>query len=241
MVGVLEKEQIAYFGLHKAAGTTIKKALFALREGRPWQATDPKLHPQFPSIKITQSHFDKFRDYWTFTVIRDPIKRFLSGYQNRVHDYKDLANTAFLKPDKSLVGRIGKLLSRPRYFPEFEPFPSIENLIANFDNYCRVSDQIFVHTCSAQWFIGNDLSYFDKVYTTSNLDELARDLSERTGQVVTFSHENKSSSPPPRFEELSETSQRFLLEHTKDDYRLFKDYYEPPALTPQDQIHGQGA
>lgn len=232
MVGVLEREKIAYFGVHKAAGTTVKNALFQVQEGRAWQPSDGPLHPKFPSIPVKPEDFDRYRGYWTFTVIRDPVRRFLSAYQNRVLDHKDLTIQSNLKSDKSVAGRLRKLVGSYHPFPGFERQPSIENLIKHYADYCRISTHIYVHTCPSKEFIGDDLSYFDEVYTTADLDRLARDLTARTGQAISFEHHNKSASRPPKFEDLSQADQNFLIDHTQEDYALFKDYFSPPTLSP---------
>ena len=223
MVGVLEDHRIAYFGVHKAASSTVKGALFELATGR--EGTHEEAHARFPSRKVTPEDFARYRDYWCFTVVRDPIKRFLSAYQNRVHDF----GRASPGRRRLLIERLTRLGADP-FFDGFRRYPTISEFIRHYDDYCRVSTDLRVHTWSIRNFIGDDLGYFDAVYDTTSVAKLQHDLSERVGRDVPFRARNESGSAPPRFEDLSHADRVFLIDHTSADYDLLTDYYHPPAL-----------
>lgn len=229
MVAVLEHHGIAYFGVHKAAGTSIKHALYRIAEGRDWTG-EGRLHPLFPTVPVTEEDFRRCKDLWCFAVIRDPIKRFLSAYQNRVHDHGDLADDGKVKGGRQPRWRKMLGLGAVPAFPGFDPKPDIESLIRDYDAYCKVSHSIYIHTCPASVFLGTDMGYFDAVYTTSQLGQLASDLSDRLGVPVSFPKANESGSPAPRFDDLSPAAQSFLLHHTQSDYALFKDHFTQPVI-----------
>ncbi|MCJ8139553.1 sulfotransferase family 2 domain-containing protein [Falsirhodobacter halotolerans] len=217
MVGTVDKYGIAFFGIHKAATSSVKHALWFLREGVPWQGDPMGVHPYFPNDRVSRKDFEAYRNYWRFTVIRDPIKRFLSAYQNRVIDYEDLLH----KP--------GNRQRTKQEEPSLTVRPDIEAFIANYEAYCRISYSIHIHTCSSRLFIGNDLRYFNAVYTTSQLDHLKFDLSKHVNREIRFDRINESGSTPPKFCDLSCEAQSFLLKHTAKDYELFQDYFTPPV------------
>lgn len=217
MVGVVEAHRIAFFGIHKAATSTVKLALWELREGRPWKGDPMKVHKHFPNDRIRSSDLHRYSCYWRFTIIRDPIRRFLSAYQNRVVDYADLIH---------LPGRKTKPRQEDLALPDC---PDIETFIAHYDAYCRRSHSIWIHTCTASVFIGKELSYFDAVYTTDEMTRLERDLSSQTNTEIKFTRVNESMSAPPAFDDLSRPAQDFLLEHTKQDYALFEASFTPPT------------
>lgn len=221
MVGVVESHRVAFFGIHKAATSSVKLALYELREGREWSGDPMKVHPKFPNDRIDAGTLRAFSDYWCFTVIRDPIRRFLSAYQNRVVDYRDLIR---------LPGGRGRGAEVRATDLDLPQVPDIETFIANYDTYCRLSYSIFIHTCSSKVFIGDDLAYFDAIYTTAMLDDLQADLSRRANQPVAFRRVNESTTAPPRFEDLSPAAQAFLIDHTAEDYAFFADYFTPPKL-----------
>ena len=237
MVAFLESPKIAYFGVHKAAGSSIKSALYDIEHGQAWGGSDAelhsKLHPSYPTRAVSQKDLDKAKDYWSFAVVRDPVKRFLSAYQNRVHDHCDLKMVA--DRQNSLLGRMNALLGRSgKYgFEGFKVAPTIEEFIADYDRYCAASYHMYIHTCSVSVFLGNDLSFLDRIYTISELDTLATDLSERAGRPITMPQKNPSASKAPKFEDLSQDAQAFLIQHTKQDYELLSDYFSPPQSLTQ--------
>ncbi len=233
MVAFLDKHNIAYFGVHKAAGTSIKHTLFKIETGKDWDGSITELHPRYPTRPVNKNDFEKGRDYWCFAVVRDPIKRFLSGYQNRVHDFEDLKKIpADSTGQRKLLGQLlGKQNRQP--FKGFKVNPTIGEFIRDYDKYCSISRVMHIHTCPVDVFLGHDIGFFDAVYTTSELDRLAADLSERLNNTIHIERKNPSSTAPPRFEDLSKESRSFLVRHTQSDYELLGDYFAPPRVTTQ--------
>lgn len=239
MVAFIDNPKIAYFGVHKAAGSSVKAALYDVEHGQPWDGTDAEVHstlnPSYPTRRVTKQDFAKARDYWSFAVVRDPIKRFLSAYQNRVHDHGDLNIVA--NRQGTLSERIGQMLGR-RSGPAFDGFqvtPTIEDFIADYDRYCAVSRHMYIHTCNVSVFLGNDLGFLDRIYTIPELDQLASDLSDRAGRTITMPKKNPGVSKTPRFDDLSPKAQAFLIQHTKQDYALLSDYFSPPQSSNPSQ------
>lgn len=79
---------------------------------------------------------------YTFCIKRDPVKRFISGYRNRVLFHRELGST-----------------------------PSISEFIDNFDAYLKYRT-IRVHFMPQVRFFGKDPSIFDFVFDTENMGEV---------------------------------------------------------------------
>lgn len=219
MVAILQEHGIAYFGIPKSASTSIKLGLYELLHGEPWHGPTMRIHPQFPIVPVTDEDFDRARDMWSFTVVRDPVKRVLSAFQNRVHDHRDL-HRAFRKSWRARASSLSKGLKAE---------PSFEEFLDRYDAYCDASYSMLHHTRSVTAFIGTDLSFFDAVFTPADLPKLKTELEARTGRTVNFPREN-STGKSLKFEDISPKAQRQLLEFTAADYGLLSDYFHAPSL-----------
>jgi hypothetical protein len=205
---------IGYQPLPKVACTSIKEALFRLTFG----------HPYGPESGLGLSHVHAYyemrmRDVgaapWRFTVVRDPIKRFLSGYSNRVRHHKELS--------RDYVSRLK--LEPPLDLANFPFDPDIHQFIELFEFYRRIPT--LNHQCRPVSDALAPLSAFDKVYPFEALDELSADLSARAGQPVPIPHTQRGGKKVD-VSELSAAEIAKLAALFADDYRLLASYYAPP-------------
>jgi hypothetical protein len=217
MVVAMRNYGIAFFGAPKSAGTSIYHALHELITGAPWDRPAMDIHKVYSTDPACPEQFDACRDLWCFTVVRDPVRRFLSAYQNRVHDLCDLDQLRA----RSLRARFGAWRRGVRTRPPISEF------LARYDAYTALCYPMLHHTRPISAFIGHDLGYFDAVYTIADLDALAQELSVRTGKDVKLRRFNEGSRAP-RFEELPSSAQARLLERTAPDYALLQAYFTPP-------------
>ena len=218
----VEKFKLAFFSIPKSASTSIKCTLFRLREGVDWSGIPDRVHPQFPTyFPITPKDFLDLEDYYKFTVVRDPIERFLSSYNNRVHFHKDIANhlTKIYRSEANFR----------QLFPDLCFFPDINNYILNLDSYQKLCHSIMHHTIPSFYFIGADLYFFDKVYPINRLKELEHDITKLTGQHTIFKRFQENDRKY-KFEDLSIASKRKLLEYTKAEYDFLRNFFNSPAL-----------
>lgn len=208
LVEIVKSKRLAYFPLRKAGNTSVRAALKELAEG----PGDYRSTPDVPLSPITRFHA---RGCYKIVVVRDPVRRFLSAYGNRVHYHHDVTRQKF---DRFVARRLG--LARK---------PDIDEFVERFWLYYAVNDKIRRHFRSQRRYLGGDLGYFDKVYTLENLQELADDLSKLAGREVTLPR-LQTGGPKFRFESLSRATQERILRITAPDYAFLKDYYTPPAL-----------
>ena len=218
----VRKYKIAFFSTPKAASTSVKLVLYKLKEGVEWKGDPDGVHPEFPtSFPFDSNDFFCLSDYYKFCVIRDPIKRLLSSFYNRIYDHKDL--------EKCLASKgLTENLFKEKY-PNLNIFPNIENYLINLQAYQNFSHSIKHHTISAKFFIGNQLNLYDKIYKIESLKELAIDLGRLTGKKVLL-HRKQVSKKSYIFSELPYHLKKILISYTQEEYELLSDYYIPPKI-----------
>ncbi len=169
---------IGYQPVPLAASTAVKQALFLLATGYPFSdATSggaATIHQYFE-----QRSADVSGAWFRFTVVRNPIDRFVANYEACVVRARELSLEALClgRPPKAAV-RLGKLAD-----------PSLEAFAANFDAYLKFPSVARrfrpLASCLAP------LGAFDAIYRIEDLDKLGRDMRERVNRPFDL-----SSSPP---------------------------------------------
>ena len=89
---IIKKFKIAYFDIPKTASTSVKIALYQIKNNKKWVKDPDNVHAVFPLYPLAENDFFNVKNYWKFTIIRDPISRLLSAYGNRVLFHKDIVN-----------------------------------------------------------------------------------------------------------------------------------------------------
>jgi hypothetical protein len=212
---VLRRYPIAYYPTPKVACTSIKLALYELEyeiqfETRQaedgtwveihgsWQGT-----PSFSPVAQPES-------YYKFAVVRDPLQRFLSAYANRVVHHGELA-------EKHLCGLAGELIG-------LRPNPSLSEFIDRLDLYRRASESIRHHTDPQIYFLGKNLSYYNKIFCFSELSEIVDALRAAVGAEIKLLNE-QSGGPKLSRKNLNKEEQRKIVEFYAEDYLLLRDFY----------------
>lgn len=208
---LLPKRSIGYRHIPKTAGTSIKLALYRLRTGK-----------SFVREKVGMDVYQYFRKRYTdisdakfkFIVIRDPIKRFLSAYSNRVTHHKELSKT-FLEKTKN-----GKRLLAKSKIPVD---PSLSDFIKYLNDY-ETMPSIKNHIKPVTEIFNEELEYFDKVYKIEETKKLEEDISERYKAEFILP---RAQTGGKKFNvaALSKDEIDFLLEYYTKDYELMKNYY----------------
>ena len=105
----------------------------------------------YTPIRRMQQECGEIRTPLSFVVSRDPVKRFVSAYKNRVVTHKELRDSKLIDPSKQ--------------YPEFDQF------VDQFYQFRDESKSIEVHFKSLTFYYGSDRSIFTKVFRTENLTE----------------------------------------------------------------------
>ena len=102
--------------------------------------------------------------FYRFALTRDPVKRFISMYTNRVVSRRKLSSHA--ECSENLKEN------------NLEFSPQINYFISNFEKYVECSDDIKHHSTSMVDLLGPDLSVYDKFYDISESNILIQDILE---------------------------------------------------------------
>jgi hypothetical protein len=202
---------VGYHPIPKAACTSVKMWLFQLATG---QAFSPARAAGAQHVHV---YFDKrLADVgsagFRFVIVRDPIKRFLSAYANRVVHHRELSRR-YLESRAADAG-----LSLERF-----PFdPSLDDFIERFAFYRRIPT-IQHHFRPVSEFMA-PLSSFHRVYPIEQVNQLVVDLRQHTGlKLAELPREQVAKSGSPIG--LSTRSFDRLVALLEPDYRLLADYY----------------
>ena len=202
---------LAYFAVPKNACTSVKEALFALNEGRPfapWTGPDGRrmyIHntPGYFSAYATPETFAETAGLLRIAVIRDPIRRLVSCWKNRVLHHRELS-----------VARAGAEVFAQHGLP---PDPDFDLFIEKLDGYRALSWSIGHHTDLQVRFLGHDPAAFAEVYGMEDLPALQQFLSDLAGAPVTLGHLQRGGRefPDP---EITEVTRRRMRAYATEDY-----------------------
>ncbi len=205
---------VAYFPIPKAACSSIKSALYLLKNKRTYNIENYNgnhIHDYWYSKQQCLNHYsDKV------IVVRDPIERFLSAYSNRVHDHGELNRGAVERDCPWLVNQL----------PHFKP--SLSQFVSELERYMLVP--VIGHHCKPlSQHVHNDLSTFTHIYPLENISELEQYLSETTGQNIEIPRVHVGCHKVS-IGLLSEPELERLLVFFDDDYRLLAPWYSKERI-----------
>ncbi len=205
----IKLNEIGYMPLPKVACTSIKNAIFNIKFNRDYDSKidDGNHIHQFWEQNRENISSCKHR----LIVVRDPIKRLLSSYSNRVDHHKELS---FEKMK----------WSNPKIAGSFDIYnPGLGQFIDNFEQYYRINS-IYHHSKPVvNWFDGG-LEQFTKVYKIEETNSLQNDLSELLNLKVEFRRDQTGGRKIP-IQDLNRSQVEFLMEFYRKDYELLRDYY----------------
>lgn len=183
-------------------------------------------------IKNENSRLGDFNDFFFFTLTRDPVKRFLSMYANRVLQHGELSARS---PVAHKLARAGLCAD-----------PNINLLITELSNYMHCQASIYHHARPMIDFIGPDLSVYGRIADIAKTDSVIDDIKahwSRHGLVVALRSAGEigwqqSNHLKLGLEVLAPESFEKLLEYYHDDYEkiptvsLKKIKHEYKNVTP---------
>jgi Sulfotransferase family len=206
--------EIGYFPFPKVACTSIKLEIFRLENGHDFNSSQGGvgIH-SFYNERLEDISYCGIR----MAVIRDPIKRLLSAYGNRVNHHKELSFKYLSQNNPDMIGTNIK----------FDP--TLSEFVDNLSTYQRVHS-ILHHTRPMSSILsGNALDLFTHVYPLEQLSSLSKDLSEWTGTQSSFRRTQFRGSKH-KVGELDVSQLEFLIDYYRKDYELVKDFYSPSNI-----------
>ncbi len=205
--------------LPKAGCSTVKAALAQIDPSVTLPPEDERdvmtWHGLYPTVRFRPHRWAQYGGYWRFCVVRDPLRRLLSVYTNRVVERRDLHNCRNI-----LRGRV-----------DLPKDPDPDFFFCNLKAYVAASSVIKHHVLPAWLFLGPDLGAYDRVLKTTELASLGEELSARSGRPVEILRENRSSLQLS-FDDLGPEAQRAIRDHLAEEYRYLRDFYANPLAEP---------
>lgn len=215
MVIRVDTHRLAYMAVPKAACSSVKATLGALdpkiEVADPTAFEQKQVHGLYPTQRFRMHRWARVQDYFRFTVVRDPIKRLLGVYTNRVVALGELNNCRKIKR-----GRV-----------DLPTDPDPDFFFQNLDAYISAASVVKHHALPTVCFTGHAMERYTKVYRTSDMKVLADDLSEHVGDEVSIPHFN-SSEAKLELDDLAPATHAALAARLAEEYAHLADYFDNP-------------
>lgn len=208
----LKEYELFYAAIPKTACTSIKHMFFQIENDRAYAPMNVNgktkyIHQVYPSL-LFEKHPKEVSDFRKLTIIRDPIKRIISTYGNRVVHHQEIS------PSKSAWHLKGKGLKHD---------PSLSEFIDNLDEY-RVIPSINHHVRPIVDFIGTEPGYFDRVYAFNELSDFVADISAIVGKKLTLPRA-QTGGPKLSPEDLSAEQIEKIRAYYWQDYEAYGAFF----------------
>lgn len=217
MCVVLPQLRIVYMPIPKAACTSVKAALSSIDDDSPISGEDIQknskvVHRHYQTTRFRPHRWEPYCDgtWWRFSVVRDPLKRLLSVYSNRVVGLRELHNSPRLRAQSSLP---------------LDPDPDF--FFQNLKSYMDLSSSIKHHALPARLYIGPKPMKFDRIYRTDEIKVLADDLSAKVGREVVVPRFNESKKSIS-MQDLNTKTVASLKDRLAEEYEHLGDYFTNP-------------
>ncbi|MDJ0553842.1 MAG: tetratricopeptide repeat protein [Microcoleaceae cyanobacterium MO_207.B10] len=210
----LEELGLAYLPIPKCASTTLKYVFYSLKMHKEYSQPIENIHNFWSSRSHVFQNLQSLDDYFKFTIIRDPIKRFLSCYKNRVLHHKNL----WLKSVRGKLENAG-----------LKSEPNINYFVENLENYLKSSDAIVHHASPQSQYLGEDLSIYDLICPIENLENLQQIIFQKANVEIELP-QLQTGGPKITLKDLTEKSLKKLIEFYAADYQLLEDFYSVDAI-----------
>jgi hypothetical protein len=215
LVSILDSK-IGYYPIPKVACTTVKSLLYKIENQVSF---DPEkegshIHRYFRKRK-NKWHCGPFK--FSFIILRDPIKRFLSAYSNRVIHHKN-TSPWYIKS------------KFPDFYEELPYFnPDLRQFIGDIEHYQKIP--IIAHHINpvSLSLTKSKLQNFSKIYCIENIFSLERDLTELIGSDVKLD-KLQTGGPKLQLTDLSRDQMEILIDYYKEDYKLLSGFYTTGAI-----------
>jgi len=210
------KHGISYIPIPKNCSSSIKSYMHELIFAKPFvpfkKHTGKMLHIHsfFESDYKLNNHretiFKKSSDEISFVVFREPVRRFISAFRNRVISH-------------------GEFQCNKKKF-------DINDFVDDLEKNINSHESLMHHMSSQISWTGRDLSIFDLVYDREDTWQLNTLLKKITNTKNEFS-KLQIGGPWIELKQLTQKSLFKLIDFYKDDYNCLPHMYNPEKLIKQ--------
>ncbi len=158
----LKKHKLTYISVPKIACTSLKNYFFEVENGfafKPFRLNGKRhgIHQFALSPKFSMLKSNKMAGHRKITVVRDPWKRIVSCYANKVVAEKALHKIEFNRAQEKL----GLVCD-----------PSLDNFVNLLEHYRAASLITRRHTQPLSHFLGKDPDFFDRIFSIDQLPQM---------------------------------------------------------------------
>lgn len=211
MKGIVFGEgKLGYKFLPKTATTSILHAIYKLEFGDDFCIKETGMYLHNFMNKNKQGDLSDCEK--RFIIIRDPVKRFLSAYKNRVIHHQELSENFISE-------------NHPKSYWDIPFFsPGLGQFIDNLDDYLAIRP-IFHHCRPMVDFLEEKkLGYFTHVYKIENLCKFEDELTKSTGNEIKFGH-TQTGGREYFLRDLTKRQMKKIIKFYKADYELLDGFY----------------
>lgn len=216
----LPEQKLIYIPIPKNACTSIKHALHEIEFDKRFDADLPEFsdyrehhdyYKKRPRAFTSVSALRRHTGFLRFALVRDPVKRLISCYRNRVLDLGDLESSRDILKKKGL--RIN---------------PDLNTFVLNLAKYRRINKSIEHHSRPQYEFFGGTIDYLDRIFKLSEISELEEMLQRfKSGLKL---RQRKTGGTDITLDDISSEALDAAIEFYKKDYKLLGDYFSPDNL-----------
>lgn len=216
----LPEQKLIYIPIPKNACTSIKHALHEIEFGKRFDTDLPefsdyrehhdyykKRSKAFTSVSTLREQTNAHR----FALVREPVKRLLSCYGNRVVDLGDLNLSR-------------KKLERKGLSAE----PDLNTFVMNLEAYRQANKKIEHHSRPQSRFLGGTIEYLDRIFTLAEIDDLLGMLREYDPGLDL--RQRKTEGTKVTLADLSEKALQHAITFYREDYKLLGSYFKPKEM-----------
>ena len=165
-------------------------------------------HNRWRKSNIMQDQ-DAIKLAFRFCVVRNPVKRLLSCYSNRVLYHHDLNRN------------IDELKSH-----QLSVKPSLDEFVDQFQQYFEISPSIFHHARPMCAFLSRESSFYHKIYDISEIDsKLMVDLSDLCGETMPRIARLQVGGIRINVDDLTNSQIAKIKNFYYDDYKFYGDAF----------------
>jgi hypothetical protein len=221
---ILPEKRLAVFFSPKAAGTSVRAFLFELENGFPLQAF--KVQGVLQDLTTLANRLvvnNRFRlidhaalaGFERIALVRDPVRRVLSAYGNRVVHYRELSEET-----------AGPALAEAGLAPD----PDIDLFMARILDYMRCSVSIARHLSRQESFLGKSKAHYAQVFRVEDMASFEAYMNEKFGTSHSVPR-LQEGGPKLDFWSLSTETRRRVIDFVRPSviYDWFPQYRESYA------------